>query len=477
MKKLDTNGALRPHDADVAELPRHPLHLLLAVEHARHALRRPDRLRLRRSVRASACSATRAPSTVAEVWTRRRPPPTLRADLNAGGSRFCGDCPLKLPLKKDEAPPVRAARRRAAARRGCTSSARPPATSRAPRRAARRKPASRARARPACSTSICSRASSTRPGRRSAASTSSTTARRSCTSARSRCASTSRRSFPHIYLYTSTNGLAFTEEQARRLVHSGIDEVTFSIDGATQESYVQYRQRGNFDVAIAQPARDGRREARSRARRAVPQLALHPVQLERQRRGDGRGAAAGGRDRRRSPVLGDHRSSRGRVLAALRAGHAGLRARSATRSGTTTTSATPFPARRRGREIDVPHAGARRCRCRARAGQPLTRPHARAQPVDAAVSARRPRYGRRLVRLGAQLCDARRHAHQPRLRARVAARRPRAGRRRPTSPIEIAAPADAGALRAEVRSGQRRHRLVREVRLADDDARRRRPLA
>ena len=56
--------------------------------------------------------------------------------------------------------------------------------------------------------------------------------------------------FPHIYLYTSTNGTALTEEQARRLVHSGIDEVTFSIDGARPESYVQYRQRGKFDVAM-----------------------------------------------------------------------------------------------------------------------------------------------------------------------------------------------------------------------------------
>ena len=55
---------------------------------------------------------------------------------------------------------------------------------------------------------------------------------------------------PHIYLYTSTNGGAFTEESARRLVHSGIDEVTFSIDGATPESYVQYRGRGKFDVAM-----------------------------------------------------------------------------------------------------------------------------------------------------------------------------------------------------------------------------------
>src|SRR6202011_380033 len=56
--------------------------------------------------------------------------------------------------------------------------------------------------------------------------------------------------FPQVYLYTSTNGLALTEAQARRLVHSGIDEVTFSIDGATPESYVKYRQRGRFDLAL-----------------------------------------------------------------------------------------------------------------------------------------------------------------------------------------------------------------------------------
>src|SRR6266496_1796704 len=49
--------------------------------------------------------------------------------------------------------------------------------------------------------------------------------------------------WPHIYLYTSTNGLALTDEQARRLVHSGIDEVTFSIDGASQSAYEKYRRR------------------------------------------------------------------------------------------------------------------------------------------------------------------------------------------------------------------------------------------
>jgi hypothetical protein len=56
--------------------------------------------------------------------------------------------------------------------------------------------------------------------------------------------------YPHVYVYTSTNGLAFSEEQARRLVHSGIDEVTFSIDGARQESYEQYRRRGTLSVAL-----------------------------------------------------------------------------------------------------------------------------------------------------------------------------------------------------------------------------------
>ena len=29
----------------------------------------------------------------------------LRREIIAGGSRFCGDCPLKLPLKRDELPP------------------------------------------------------------------------------------------------------------------------------------------------------------------------------------------------------------------------------------------------------------------------------------------------------------------------------------------------------------------------------------
>src|SRR3990172_2343933 len=45
-------------------------------------------------------------SSVEDVWVG----PTitaLRQDLNAGGSDFCGDCALKLPLKDGEAAPVR----------------------------------------------------------------------------------------------------------------------------------------------------------------------------------------------------------------------------------------------------------------------------------------------------------------------------------------------------------------------------------
>ena len=40
---------------------------------------------------------------ISEIWKDTRIS-TLRADLNAGGSKFCGDCPLKLPLKANRRP-------------------------------------------------------------------------------------------------------------------------------------------------------------------------------------------------------------------------------------------------------------------------------------------------------------------------------------------------------------------------------------
>ena len=46
-----------------------------------------------------------APS-VSAVWTGEVVA-SLRKDIVAGGSKFCGDCPLKVPLKKGEEPPAR----------------------------------------------------------------------------------------------------------------------------------------------------------------------------------------------------------------------------------------------------------------------------------------------------------------------------------------------------------------------------------
>lgn len=56
--------------------------------------------------------------------------------------------------------------------------------------------------------------------------------------------------FPHIYLYTSTNGLMLNNERIKRLVSSGIDEITFSVDGPDQKTYVRYRKGGDFNKVL-----------------------------------------------------------------------------------------------------------------------------------------------------------------------------------------------------------------------------------
>ena len=241
--------------------------------------------------------------------------------------------------------------------------------------------------------------------------------------------------FPHIYLYTSTNGLAFTEAQARRLVHSGIDEVTFSIDGATQESYVQVPAARPVRRRDREPARDGRREAPRRPRPAVPQLALHPVHLERQRRGDGRCArqlaADIGVDRLCWEITDHPENAYSRRFVP---GLAGLRGHPARDLG------RQQPRQRHSRR-DA--AGAhRRADARARACRSSRAPD-RALHVRTRVHnlSTRPfpaqaTYGRRLVRLGAQLCAADgtlidrdfARAWLPRRSARA---------RAPTSPIEL----------------------------------------
>ena len=186
--------------------------------------------------------------TVSGIWTGERAS-GLRQDLNAGGSKFCGDCPLKLPLKKDESAPVRDPGVAALPSRlyiECTA---------------------------ACNISCAQACCAPETGitrTRQAGMLDFEVFRRVIDEAGPSLVRVDffnygeaflhkraiemceyiKTTFPHIYLYTSTNGLALTEEQARRLVRSGIDEVTFSIDGATPETYAQYRKRGDFDKAI-----------------------------------------------------------------------------------------------------------------------------------------------------------------------------------------------------------------------------------
>src|SRR5712692_9688833 len=206
--------------------------------------------------------------SVHDVWSG----PTisqLRADLKAGGSKFCGDCPQKLPLGKDEAPVVRAldagplpSRMYIECTAACNIS---------------------------CSQACCAPETGitrTRQAgmldfdlfRRVVDEVGGSLVRIDFFNygeaflhkrAVEMCEYI-KTAFPSIYLYTSTNGLALSDAQARRLVHSGIDEVTFSIDGATAESYVRYRQRGRFDVAIA--TLRAMADVKRRSRRDVPFL-------------------------------------------------------------------------------------------------------------------------------------------------------------------------------------------------------------
>ena len=186
--------------------------------------------------------------TVSQIWTGETAA-KLRQDIVNGGSKFCGDCPLKLPLKKDEQPPQRPLDVGALPSRlyiECTAACNI-----------------------SCNQSCCAPETGiTRT--RNAGMLDYEVFRKVVDEAGPTVGRIDffnygeaflhkraldmieyiKSRFSHIYLYTSTNGLALTEDGARRLARSGIDEVTFSIDGARHESYVQYRQRGDFAKAI-----------------------------------------------------------------------------------------------------------------------------------------------------------------------------------------------------------------------------------
>ena len=149
----------------------------------------------------------------------------------------------------------------------------------------------------------------------------------------------------------------------------------------------------------------------------------------------------GGRDRRRSPLLGDHRPPRAGVLAAVRRGHAGARRDSAGGLGRQQPRATPFPARRRARASTCARSSPAPPLV-ARAGRPLTI-RTRVRNLSTRAFPAQATYGRRLVRLGAQLCDAGgRVVNRDFARAWLPG--PLAPGARADVPIEIAAPAEPG---------------------------------
>jgi hypothetical protein len=188
-------------------------------------------------------------ATVAGIWTGETAS-RLRADLNGGGSKFCGDCPLKLPLKRDQIPPERDLQVgplpsrlyvecTAACNISCNQACCAPETG-----------ITRTRQAGMLDFDLFTRVideAGPSLGRVDFFNYGEAFLHKRAVE----MCEYIKTKFPHIYLYTSTNGLAFTEERARRLVHSGIDEVTFSIDGATPETYSKYRQRGDFNKAIA----------------------------------------------------------------------------------------------------------------------------------------------------------------------------------------------------------------------------------
>jgi hypothetical protein len=197
-------------------------------------------------------------TTVGAIWTGETAS-ALRRDLNAGGSSFCGDCPLKLPLGPGEASP-----QRPLAVAGPDGG---PGVTPLPRRLYVETTA-------ACNISCLDACCAPETGitrTRQAGMLDVALFERVLDElgptltridffnygeaflhkkAVEMCELVKTR-YPHIYLYTSTNGGAFTEARVRQLVRSGIDEMTFSIDGASQDAYVHYRQRGSFEKTTA----------------------------------------------------------------------------------------------------------------------------------------------------------------------------------------------------------------------------------
>jgi hypothetical protein len=340
-------------------------------------------------------------TSVSGVWTGETAS-ALRRDIVNGGSKFCGDCPLKLPLKKDQAPPARDldvgtlpsrlyVECTAACNISCSQSCCAPETG-----------ITRTRQAGMLDFELFQRVideAGPSLGRVDFFNYGEAflhkRAVEMCEYIKSK--------YPHVFLYTSTNGLALNEEKARRLVHSGIDEVTFSIDGASQDTYVKYRQRGDFAKALAnlramadEKAKHGRDVPHLNWRYILFKWNDHDEEMEAARRL----AVEAGVDRLCWEITDHPEDSFSRRFMPGTADFQAIEYEIWDRSGlgNAIPGATPRAA------IDVktvipalPLVGRR--------GKPIT-VRTRVTNLSSRKFAAQASYGRRLVRLGAQLCAA-----------------------------------------------------------------------
>ncbi len=401
-------------------------------------------------------------TSVSGVWTGEVAS-SLRSDIVAGGSKFCGDCPLKLPLKKDEAPPLRDlnvgtlpsrlyVECTAACNLSCYQACCAPETG-----------ITRTRQAGMLDVELFKRVideAGPSLGRIDFFNYGEAFLHKR---AEEMCEYIKTQLPAHLSLHEHQRRGVHRGKRAMRLVHSGIDEVTFSIDGASQDTYVQYRQRGNFDKAIANLARWPKRR-RGRAVTCRSSTGATSCSVERPRRGAGAGTADRARHRRRSARAGKSPITPRTLTPGGSCRATTTSSASSTRSGTTTTSATRFPARCRARNRRPDGgAGAADSGAARRAAAVRTR----VRNLSTRRFAAQASYGRRLVRLGAQLCAADGSLIN-RDYARAWLPDHLEGGQSADVAIEVPAPDRAGPVPAEVRSRQRGHRLVRGLRLSYD---------
>ncbi|KWT91086.1 radical SAM protein [Candidatus Magnetominusculus xianensis] len=70
---------------------------------------------------------------------------------------------------------------------------------------------------------------------------------------------------PFINVYISTNGMLIDTREKQKIVAATVDQIVFSIDGSSEDSYIQYREGGNFQKAFNNMAAlaDEKRQASS----------------------------------------------------------------------------------------------------------------------------------------------------------------------------------------------------------------------